>query len=365
VGFNCCLSFLTFLSFVFILCDRGFLVPAIPHVSNLVMLMEANDGWRPRPQGVFLLAVLATTIIRSVDAAVCYKVNGQADPNGSLVPCNPNAAVSMCCSSSDYCLSNGLCLNSGGNNGFSIQGCTDQNWGALCQMRCPVSKAGTFLLFSLGILALPGYPYIFCRRTSPDYWLAAYDGYLYLQMCSGLNGVDNPLCCGDDYTCCSVTASVITTIPLFTALSRPGTAATSPTALTTTMSRSQTNTPPSSTVTSAPTESAGTGGGGLTQSTIVGLGVGIPLGLALIASLVFLGWQLMKRNNTPSKSSPETGFNPPYHPPPGTDPTHASQNYYTSPPAHTESPITELGYTPRAELQGTQIKEVSAVGYRR
>ncbi|OIW32598.1 hypothetical protein CONLIGDRAFT_630271 [Coniochaeta ligniaria NRRL 30616] len=73
-------------------------------------------------------------------AASCYTPSGNAST--TLIPCNPGDPVSHCCSESDFCLSNGLCLNAGGNNGYSVQGCTDKNWGAPCDMRCAVSKVG-------------------------------------------------------------------------------------------------------------------------------------------------------------------------------------------------------------------------------
>lgn len=65
-----------------------------------------------------------------------------------LYPCDATAEVSPCCSGLDFCLSNGLCLDAGSNNGFTQQGCTSKGWDFPCRQYCPNSagKAGTFRL---------------------------------------------------------------------------------------------------------------------------------------------------------------------------------------------------------------------------
>lgn len=71
-------------------------------------------------------------------AATCYRLDGTPfakirPDDGDWVPCDPSAAgASSCCSVKDYCLGNGLCLDAGANNYFSIQGCTNAGWGAPC-----------------------------------------------------------------------------------------------------------------------------------------------------------------------------------------------------------------------------------------
>lgn len=70
-------------------------------------------------------------------AATCYRLDGtpfakiRAD-DGDWIACDASATVSSCCSTKDYCLGNGLCLDAGANNYFSVQGCTDQAWGKPC-----------------------------------------------------------------------------------------------------------------------------------------------------------------------------------------------------------------------------------------
>lgn len=83
-------------------------------------------------------------------AATCYRNDGTPmkgtgwDADYANNVCNPVATTSHCCSTSDMCLSNGLCMDLGGGNGLEIQGCTDQGWGSPCQNAC----AGMVSLFS-------------------------------------------------------------------------------------------------------------------------------------------------------------------------------------------------------------------------
>ncbi|KAJ4159482.1 uncharacterized protein LMH87_008382 [Akanthomyces muscarius] len=72
-------------------------------------------------------------LISTRAAATCYSYEGK---ELSAYPCNATAKISPCCGSDDLCLSNGLCLNAGGNNAFAQQGCTDRDWGAPCHKYC-------------------------------------------------------------------------------------------------------------------------------------------------------------------------------------------------------------------------------------
>ncbi len=80
------------------------------------------------------LALVLATTARAADSAKCYKADGSED--SEMKPCDPTAKISTCCRPSDFCLSNGLCLGGGGNNGFSQQGCTAQKWDFPCQSYC-------------------------------------------------------------------------------------------------------------------------------------------------------------------------------------------------------------------------------------
>lgn len=96
--------------------------------------------------GTIILSSLLSTIS---NAAICYNAAGVAwtlnsqYPIDPWVPCDPEAEVSACCSSGDYCMSNGLCMDSGSNNCLTQQGCTDSGWSTPCNNYCsgPSSKS--------------------------------------------------------------------------------------------------------------------------------------------------------------------------------------------------------------------------------
>lgn len=73
-------------------------------------------------------------LILPLARATCYNTFGSIMEGD--VPCNPDNDVSHCCSKDDYCLSNGLCFDAGGNNVMTQQSCTDPNWGAPCHKFC-------------------------------------------------------------------------------------------------------------------------------------------------------------------------------------------------------------------------------------
>jgi len=78
--------------------------------------------------GVFALAATAAKV-------TCYEPDGTAttaDADGGWIVCNPTAAVSTCCRASDYCMTNGVCLNGAANNMLSVQGCTAKEWLGAC-----------------------------------------------------------------------------------------------------------------------------------------------------------------------------------------------------------------------------------------
>ncbi|KAK5629548.1 hypothetical protein RRF57_005263 [Xylaria bambusicola] len=85
---------------------------------------------------LFISLILATLFAVIVETeATCYDTGGSIHDN--FVPCNAAAEVSVCCGRNDYCLDNGLCLDAGGDNIFTVQGCTSQTWEAPCKQYCP------------------------------------------------------------------------------------------------------------------------------------------------------------------------------------------------------------------------------------
>jgi hypothetical protein len=65
---------------------------------------------------------------------LCYAVNGKVMANYNVTACEPETAIRRCCSRADLCADNGLCLNAGGDNLWTIQGCTDWFWRTISQI---------------------------------------------------------------------------------------------------------------------------------------------------------------------------------------------------------------------------------------
>src|ERR1700761_6331971 len=69
---------------------------------------------------------LSVMMVGALAGSTCYQLDGTPyskirPDDGDWVPCDPSAQVSTCCSDKDYCMGNGLCLDAGANNMFSIQ----------------------------------------------------------------------------------------------------------------------------------------------------------------------------------------------------------------------------------------------------
>ncbi|KAK0624880.1 hypothetical protein B0T17DRAFT_255182 [Bombardia bombarda] len=90
-------------------------------------------GWAQTVSFTLILSLFAADLV----SGTCYKLDGAPysrirPDDGDWVPCDNTARVSSCCSSKDYCMGNGMCLDAGANNYFSLQGCTDPSWPAPC-----------------------------------------------------------------------------------------------------------------------------------------------------------------------------------------------------------------------------------------
>ncbi|KAK3936420.1 hypothetical protein QBC46DRAFT_357496 [Diplogelasinospora grovesii] len=215
-------------------------------------------------------------------SATCYRLDGLPyskirSDDGDWIPCDTNSRVSSCCSSKDYCMGNGLCLDAGANNYFSIQGCTDPSWPSPCisSPQC-VSNIRT-------VLRLP--------PSHPPF--------------------DLTLTCIAD--CCTNSSNFLA-FQGVTSISRP-------TLLPPGASSNPSNLSPT-TVTVTVTATPGTG-----QSVVaspapaddktlgIGLGVGLAMGLALIGAIIFFGCQVRRRNKQ-QDYAPVTPVTSPTIPPP-------------------------------------------------
>ncbi|KAK3290947.1 uncharacterized protein B0H64DRAFT_331528 [Chaetomium fimeti] len=232
----------------------------------------------------------------------CFYPDGSAS---SDVPCDPDAAVSMCCGSAELCLSSGLCRDAGTgpDEGISYARgtCTDREWESeVCPQRC---------------------------RINPDEAtdISAYDfgtGGVQVWGCSG-EGYAEPAayCCEsrrEQTGCCQTQGAVfslpgasignalaVQTFPLpdseTNAADLKATlgarSATKPGEITAT-SISETGRP--GTDTSTPTASAEETAGGLSEGAKMGLGIGIGIGVAALISAGILIWYWMRNRTAPA-----------------------------------------------------------------
>ncbi|KAK3341883.1 hypothetical protein B0T25DRAFT_355425 [Lasiosphaeria hispida] len=229
---------------------------------------SASAGSAPCAARVFSLALralLAALVLSELVAGTCYRLDGLPyskirTDDGDWVPCNSDARISHCCSSKDYCLPNGLCLDAGANNYFSIQGCTDPSWPAPCV-------------------------------KSPQCQANIRDEYSFIFPCRQATNASFYHCCGETAECCGTTKTEdFLSFEGVTEIYRPSVL------------------PASATPTPTPSESPSPDGTSSSSTKIlaIGLGVGGALALAIIAALIFFGCRLhqhqTKRNEKDSST---------------------------------------------------------------
>ncbi|KAK3392780.1 hypothetical protein B0H63DRAFT_515998 [Podospora didyma] len=267
----------------------------------------------------------------AADATTCYRLDGLPHTkirpdDGDWIPCDSTATVSSCCSSKDYCLGNGLCLDAGANNYFSIQGCTDASWPQPCVSPTPKCKDNIR------------------------------DEYSFVFPCSQATNASFNYCCGQTADCCTNNTNFLT-FPGATEIRRP-----------TVLPPSGSGTSAAATVTV--TVAAAPGQGEFAGSTTptpgsdskplwIGLGVGLALVAALVGLLVFFGCQLRKRRKEP-KAFPVPVSPDLDKPPLGTETAaalvhdyHQQPQYQGSPyqqqfPSGGSTPVLPYNYSPQA-----------------
>ncbi|GAW11385.1 hypothetical protein ANO14919_007290 [Xylariales sp. No.14919] len=88
------------------------------------------------PTPFILLLVQASTALAAATERTCYHITGEPTRHSpgrpKFIPCDPDAAVSNCCSESDLCMGNGVCLGLDAFNAFTFQGCTHPDWPEAC-----------------------------------------------------------------------------------------------------------------------------------------------------------------------------------------------------------------------------------------
>ncbi|KAK8033540.1 hypothetical protein PG991_002938 [Apiospora marii] len=190
----------------------------------------------------------------AADSKSCFKRDGTLQQEKTWLPCSPEARVSHCCREGDFCMSNGLCLNAIGNQYFSAQGCTNSKFEGCNEI---------------------------CNAT-----IRSVNGYGRVWFCSDADIAGSvKYCCGPNADCCK--QPDLHSIIIATAVFRPPGAAAASTS--------------ASDSTGGPMEPANdsnnndkSGSSENSHALAIGLGVGIPMGLALLGGIIFLGLQLRK-----------------------------------------------------------------------
>lgn len=70
-----------------------------------------------------LTLTLLPSHVSAADTETCYRHDGTLASD--MFPCYLGAKGSSCCGLGDFCMSNGLCLDAGGDQFMMVQGCTD------------------------------------------------------------------------------------------------------------------------------------------------------------------------------------------------------------------------------------------------
>ncbi len=239
------------------------------------------------PVAALLLPLLAHSV---VSGSTCYNAYGFVS---NFFVCNTTAAVSTCCNNVDFCMDNGLCLNGGDDNSFTLQGCTDENWSAPCNRLCTGP---------IGSKPLPSSFFVSCDLRFISWALILFTmwtrslmhdldplGFIHLWMCT-----ENRFCCGTDASCCSSSTSLASVAPAKTLFHPQGASSSSSTSTSGPTGSGGLSAPASPTPASPSPPPSPESSSGSTTARNVGLGVGIPLGLALCASLVVIAMQVMK-----------------------------------------------------------------------
>ncbi|KEZ46606.1 hypothetical protein SAPIO_CDS0423 [Scedosporium apiospermum] len=222
--------------------------------------MERPDPHTRRKGTHSILASILFLLSSTVDAT-CYRRDGNpVVPNKDIATwreCNPGAGVTTCCSEIDLCLDNGLCLGFGGPGVFYIQGCTDSSWP---KSSCPA----------------------YCDGPDDGYgnirvWRCTDDG----NYCCGFND-----CCGDKtiarFSVPNPNSGAHPPIPGSTSPSSPSSASEQ------TQTRSSVDVSAADETNSSAPESVSAGSDD--AALRVGLGVGISLGVLLLALVGWIAW---------------------------------------------------------------------------
>ncbi|KAJ5805030.1 hypothetical protein N7474_010917 [Penicillium riverlandense] len=254
------------------------------------------------------------------DTRTCYFPNGLPAPG--TVPCTSDE-VSWCCSTDNFCLSNGYCMDVAQPYVLSRGACTSDSWATGCPSYCQEQEFET-----MG-----------CSIIN----LSFYDGVS--TYCCGTPVIDgDSIVCPYGYDAFQLPdATVLTGHALLANVSSLAAPSTS----------SAPNSSPSftsgNTTTTASSSSSSSSSASTSHDVALGAGLGIPLGLIAVVSLFWAFWE-RKRANKLSKALMSAAASP------GLESGGSPQSRLMN---NSSGPSELSAKRPTNELMGREVREVS------
>ncbi|RAL05132.1 uncharacterized protein BO80DRAFT_452054 [Aspergillus ibericus CBS 121593] len=253
-------------------------------------------------RGIAASVVLLVASCTTASAAnTCYYPNGNVATGN--VPCS-SETYSACCGTSDICLSNNLCMDTGEQPYVLSRACTDPNWESEnCPSVCQdVNTSGGSSIINL--LYVDGVSTYCCGTpiSNGSKVICPYGNSFQVatgEMLVGYAGLANLTTKGND------------------------------TASSTNCSSSSTSVSSSSSTADSLTSSSSGSSGSSSRDTAIGVGVGVPLGVIASAAIVWGAWERKQRRRLQQIAS--TGGNPMFE-----------QQQYTTPMMKTPGNPAEL-----------------------
>ncbi|EEQ92465.1 hypothetical protein RJZ56_005092 [Blastomyces dermatitidis] len=255
---------------------------------------------------------------------MCYALDGTEYPFD--VPCT-NDEVTVCCNSKDICMSNGLCYLQGSHGSVLSRGsCTDKNWGPGCFAPC--SSYHRHIGFPIVNFGFQGKDSKYCcggfEIVDGKVGCLNGDSTFSLppgQAIVGVAGLVNNSSPSPTPTSTASTTSTTSTTSTGTRTTGTGTS--------TTATGTNTDLPPTPTDTGSPVHTTPP----VTtcpspRDTVIGVGIGVPLGVIAIAALAWAIWERSGRRQALAAASAGGAV-------------YSAQTEYAHPP-HYQKPVAEL-----------------------
>ena len=108
---------------------------------------------------IFLVVFRTTWVVTAASSnEICYDTDGDQTATNFVIPCVPEAEVSLCCRLNDTCLSNGLCRANLTQvptdlTPFYTGRCTDSSWNSsVCPKICENNEIRQVTLYNIALL---------------------------------------------------------------------------------------------------------------------------------------------------------------------------------------------------------------------